>query len=76
MALLGLREISMNPKTIAPLVMIGWGTYNVWAFTHGRSVSLGEAGTDEAVIAKTNSRVLTVSIHAFLILFGWVLFMW
>jgi hypothetical protein len=75
-ALLTEREPLLSTKTVVPLIPIALGTYNVWAFTHGHSVSLGESGTDEAVISKTNARVVTVSISAVLVVFGWVLLTW
>jgi hypothetical protein len=69
-------EPLLTTRTVVPVVVIALGTYNVWAFTHGRAVTLGEAGTEEALIAKTSSRIVTVSISAFFIALGWLLLTW
>jgi hypothetical protein len=66
----------VSTRTLVPVIVIALGTYNFWAFTHGRAVTLGEAGTDEALIAKTNSRIVTVIVSALVIALGWLLLVW
>lgn len=76
MSLLGIHKLSMNAQTVLSLFFIGNGTYNVWAFTHGYTVKFFRMGKEEAVVAKTDSRVLTVGLHLIMLPVSLAMFIW
>ena len=53
------------------VMLVCWGTYNIWAFTQGRRIGLGEALNLKAVPSETDWRLVSVVLSLLLLTLGW-----